>query len=285
MELLIGIGLLLFGVAALIASIGIISSLVYPIIWWGIIFLVDAVNFKKWNSSLIHSSHKHFFLVLFPLSALFWLYYEFVNLAYPQWLYLGITPGFWIRIALSVISFSTVIPIIVELFWFFTGPVKMPKLSVRQIAIIDSHAFLIFMTGAIFTVLPFFSNIFYLNQLMWVGPALMCAPFLISRETVTDREFSLKGFIIGGIFAGILSGILWEFLNYWAGGKWQYIILPDALHLFEMPVYGYIGFIPFAFSTILLYLFAKDYLPAKPRIAATLWLFAFVASHVFVSLL
>jgi hypothetical protein len=285
MELLVGIALVLFGAAALTASLGIISSLVYPIIWWGIIFLIDAVNFKKWGSSLIHSDHKHFFLVLFPLSALFWLYYEFINLTYPQWIYLGIVPGFWIRVALSVVSFSTVIPIIVELFWFFIGPVEMPKLSTRQTVIADSHAFPIFVTGAIFTILPFFSNIFYLNQMMWVGPAFMCAPFLISPEANFGRRLSIKKFFAGGIGVGLLSGILWEFLNFWAGGKWQYIILPESFRIFEMPVYGYIGFIPFAFSTILLYLFAKSYLPAKPGIAIPLWVFIFVASYVFVLLL
>jgi hypothetical protein len=105
MEALVGIALTFFGVAVLATSLGTISSVVYPIVWWGIIFLVDAVNFKKWGSSLIHSDHKHFFLVLFPLSALFWLYYEFVNLVYPQWIYLGIAPGFWIKVALSCFGF------------------------------------------------------------------------------------------------------------------------------------------------------------------------------------
>jgi hypothetical protein len=120
---------------------------------------------------------------------------------------------------------------------------------------------------------------------MWVGSALMCAPFLISREADIERRLSIKKFFAGGIAIGILSGILWEFLNYWAGGKWQYIILPESFRIFEMPVYGYIGFIPFAFSTIFLYLFAKSYLLAKPGIIIPLWVFIFVASYVFVSLL
>ena len=47
--------------------------------------------------------------------------------------------------------------------------------------------------------------------------------------------------------AGLLCGILWELLNYWARVKWIYTVPGfEELKLFEMPVAGFLGFPPFA---------------------------------------
>lgn len=67
--------------------------------------------------------------------------------------------------------------------------------------------------------------------------------------------------------AGLLSGLLWEYFNFWADSKWIYVILKDAPHLFEMPIYGYLGFIPFAFSTVGVYLFGWYLKLWRPRTA------------------
>ncbi|MHC4652839.1 MAG: hypothetical protein ACYTES_18520, partial [Planctomycetota bacterium] len=61
---------------------------------------------------------------------------------------------------------------------------------------------------------------------------------------------------------GLTCGVLWEFWNYWAAAKWTYdlpFLGPLEQHrLFEMPLPGFGGFLPFAlecwvvFQTILL---------------------------------
>ena len=56
---------------------------------------------------------------------------------------------------------------------------------------------------------------------------------------------------------GIVCGVLWEFWNYWAIGKWQYLITFAGPKLFEMPVPGYLGFPAFAFECCTMYVFVR----------------------------
>ena len=49
--------------------------------------------------------------------------------------------------------------------------------------------------------------------------------------------------------AGLFCGFLWEFWNFWANPRWVYdISYFEFLHIFEMPLLGYLGYVPFAWS-------------------------------------
>jgi hypothetical protein len=60
------------------------------------------------------------------------------------------------------------------------------------------------------------------------------------------------------VVAGLAAGFFWEFFNFWAGSKWEYH-LPylDFGRVFEMPVFGYSGFLPFALE---IFAFAEIFL-------------------------
>jgi hypothetical protein len=276
MQLIAGSALLILGIGALIFPIMNLSAIAYPILWWGIIFLLDFYNFRYWKTSLMREDAKKFWLIIVPLSAIFWLYYEFVNLVYPQWGYIGIITGTAGRVGLSLLSFGTVIPIIVELLWIFKGPFQGIPVSAALYAEISRYKLFFVIAGIVAATLPFYSGYFYANQLMWVGPLIILLPF---TAFVSERS---NRFWIYTTIAGAVSGVLWEFLNFWAGGKWQYAILPDALHIFEMPILGYIGFIPFAFSTVALYLLAKNFIEAKLVSGLLLYAVAIGLSYLFV---
>jgi hypothetical protein len=54
--------------------------------------------------------------------------------------------------------------------------------------------------------------------------------------------------------AGLVCGLLWEFWNYWSGAKWIYAIpFFNFWKVFEMPLTGYLGFMPFALECHLLW--------------------------------
>jgi hypothetical protein len=61
------------------------------------------------------------------------------------------------------------------------------------------------------------------------------------------------------LVAGLVCGFLWEFWNYWATGKWQYVGVPvfPSVKLFEMPLVGYLGFPPFALEAFAMYHFVR----------------------------
>jgi hypothetical protein len=51
--------------------------------------------------------------------------------------------------------------------------------------------------------------------------------------------------------AGMISGFLWEFWNFWAAAGWRYAVprpLDFGLYYFRMPVLGLLGFPPFAWE-------------------------------------
>jgi len=58
--------------------------------------------------------------------------------------------------------------------------------------------------------------------------------------------------------AGIVTGFLWEFWNYWSGARWVYTVPITAnIRIFAMPIAGYLGFIPFALELYVMYYFVK----------------------------
>ena len=67
--------------------------------------------------------------------------------------------------------------------------------------------------------------------------------------------------------AGLICGVLWEFWNYWASTKWEYDV-PYLGHikLFEMPVLGFLGFMPFAVESYAIYIFVRRLIPIKRRV-------------------
>jgi hypothetical protein len=62
----------------------------------------------------------------------------------------------------------------------------------------------------------------------------------------------------------LICGLFWEMWNFYSWPKWVYRIpYADVFHLFEMPLAGYLGYIPFSLELFALYhlvtgLFRRD---------------------------
>jgi hypothetical protein len=79
---------------------------------------------------------------------------------------------------------------------------------------------------------------------------------LKNRTFLREVEEEKWSLVLSWILAGLLAGILWEFWNFWATSHWQYS-LPylNSGRVFQMPVFGYTGFLPFALEVFALYQF------------------------------
>jgi hypothetical protein len=56
------------------------------------------------------------------------------------------------------------------------------------------------------------------------------------------------------ILAGLVAGFFWEFWNFWAGSHWEYFIpYLNFWKVFQMPVFGFTGFMPFALEVFAIY--------------------------------
>jgi hypothetical protein len=266
---LAGLVLIAVGLAALTGFLPPIATYSYAVVWWGVLMVVDSINSARRGLSLWRGNLPHFLVVILPASVLLWLFFEAVNIPAPQWRYRGDLPGMWRKVIFGFAAFSTVIPIMVESWWLVAGRQCVPPDLLRWCR---QYRWLLFAAAAAFTALPFVNDVFWFNQGIWVVPALLLMPF------VRAEECSTAGFVRALVFSGLLAGLCWEALNYPAPAHWEYLILPDAPHLFRMPLPGFLGFIPFALTTLAVH---EVLLRVRPSIQAGVLLYGLASAGLY----
>ena len=240
-----GIALLALGLCGLANLAPALADFAYPLCWWGLLPLLDLWNERRRGLSLWRGQALRFFGILAPLSALFWLFFELLNLPTPQWRYRGGIYGVPFQALYGFVAFATVIPIVMECWWICGGAFRVPGGLAR---VAQRRRWLWLFAAVALAALPFFNHVWWWNQAMWVVPALALLPFTALKAEARGSRFALT--MTG---AGLLSGFLWECLNYRAATHWEYLIMTAAPHLFRMPLAGYIGFVPFAFTALVVY--------------------------------
>jgi len=71
------------------------------------------------------------------------------------------------------------------------------------------------------------------------------------KPTLLDQKVTAG---IGNWVASIVCGFFWEMWNFYSNPKWYYTIPGiDFWHIFEMPLIGYLGYIPFSLELFALY--------------------------------
>jgi len=241
-----------------------IESYYFAIAWIGFIFLIDSFVEIISKKSLIQNNLQKFFL-LFVLSAIFWWIFEFLNLGITNWDYTsGRMPMSLAQIVWRTLCFSTVLPAIFEVAELFKVLHRFDKYKLaHKHKITKKLLYFMMIIGLITLILPLaFPKYFY--PLIWA-----CFYFLLDPINYMHNEPSLIGYLekrkLGIIFslaaAALVCGILWEYWNYWAPIKWTYSVpFVGFLKIFEMPILGYTGYIPFAFELYTMYHFVKYYI-------------------------
>lgn len=244
-QVLSGVVIFCLGLTAMAGLVPFLADYTYPIVWWGMLLIVDAWIDRRRGLSLWRRQLPHFVLVTIPISVLFWLLFEGMNLPAPQWRYKGGVDSLHAEVLFGFIAFATVIPIMVESYWLVAGEFCLPQ---ALLAAFRKHRIFSILLGVAFAAIPFFNDVFWFNQGIWLAPALVLLPFAKIRRCAHPRRFAA-----GLIVSGVMAGFFWELFNYWARTHWEYLILPGAPHLFQMPLPGYIGFIPFALTSLVVY--------------------------------
>ena len=219
----------------------------YSFAWWSYIIFVQSFLFSRGGPSLLFTTPPRF-LVLLPLSVAIWLVFETFNFRLQNWHYLLLPPQIGLRWLGYTIAFATVLPAI------FTTRDFLDYLGVfrdlRKVSLSYCRPSARFVwIGMAMLVLPIlFPTVFF--PLVWLGFVFLLEPF-----NYKHGADSILGDLAQGSFrtlyllllSGLLCGILWECWNFWAGSKWFYTIpYLGVLKIFEMPIFGFLGFPPFA---------------------------------------
>lgn len=199
---------------------------------------------------------------MLPISVFVWLLFEGYNFVLNNWEYGAVPPEIWLRWPGYTLAFASVLPgifITSDLAALLLGRSSKSAASECDLSLTKTHyrPSPVFMTlGVLLTVSPLIWP-HYLFPLIWFGPIVLLNPLL---EKVGIRSLSLR-FVSGErkrvwslMLGGLLCGFMWEFWNYWAGSKWTYTIpFFGNYKVFEMPILGFLGFIPFALECWILY--------------------------------
>ena len=109
----------------------------------------------------------------------------------------------------------------------------------------------------------------YLFGLVWLGFVFFLDPVnarLGEPSLIADLAAGRSARFWSLLISGWVCGWLWEFWNFWAEAKWVYIFpIFQGWKIFEMPVPGYLGFLPFALECFVMYVFASHVLGKVKR--------------------
>lgn len=226
-------------------------------LWLGYSLFVDAVNRYRTGTSLA-TRNTAAYIALFFISAPSWWIFEILNSRVHNWEYLGRDVFVGINyMVLTTISFTTVMPAVfgsAELFASIKWLQRMKRgLTIRSHS---KNAFVFFVIGVVM-LLSLLMWPLYFFPFMWISIFFILEPINIWLGHVTLAKWTNKSDwrpIIALWLGALMCGFFWELWNFYSYPKWIYHV-PwfDFLRIFEMPLLGYGGYLPFSLELFALY--------------------------------
>ncbi len=220
-------------------------------LWFSFILVINAVDQKRTGGCLM-TRRPLFFLLLFPVSAAFWWFFEYLNRFVQNWCYSETHLGAWKYFLYATIPFSTVLPAVLSAREWIGSAGWMEK-AFRRFAPIRFHrprvAAGLGLASAGMGLLFIGVAPDYLFPLLWVSPVLI----LVSLQTMMGERHALSGIaagdwtlVVSSALAALFCGFFWEMWNFFSLARWEYSVpFVHRFQLFEMPILGYAGYLPF----------------------------------------
>ncbi|MDZ7316031.1 MAG: hypothetical protein ONB24_07905 [candidate division KSB1 bacterium] len=253
----IGAGLMVLSWVLNWSLSGLRTHLLFFPLWLGFALLLDGLTFARTGSSLLTRSPRRY-AGLFLVSAPAWWLFELFNLRTQNWFYLGKESFSSLEYALfATINFSTVMPAVfgaAELYrsFNFIGGQK------TWIRVPTAPRSLILYAGIGFVMLALVLGApRYSYPLLWTSLVFILEPLnyrLGARTLLAELERG-DWRPVWSLWLGCLTcGFFWEMWNYLSYPKWIYHTpFVQFAHVFEMPLLGYLGYLPFSMELFALY--------------------------------
>ena len=239
-------------------------------LWLGYVLAVDGLTFYRKGIS-IFSQNRVAFFELFIISIPVWWLFELLNLRSQNWFYHGREhfSNFQYAILASV-SFSTVIPAVFGTADLISTFKWHSKIKSRFPIILTSRRLLwLFLLGWLLLALLLFLP-HYFFPLMWVSVFFIIEPinvWLGHRSVVKDLSTGDWRPILALSIGCLICGFFWEMWNFYSYPKWIYQVpFVDFLHIFEMPLLGFLGYLTFSLELYAFYNLATGLLKRKKQL-------------------
>jgi hypothetical protein len=220
-------------------------------LWLSFILVINALSHRQTGRCMM-CHRTGFFLLLFPVSAGFWWFFEYLNRFVQNWRYTGVHYSSLAYFCYASISFSTVLPAVLgvqDLIQNLSGVRRglddfkplgcsHPKISALAVLILS---------GAGLAGIGVWPD--YLFSLLWISPLLIVVSLQVlmgERHLLSDISRGNWRLVLSSAAAALICGVFWEMWNYYSLARWEYSIpFVDRFTLFEMPILGYAGYLPF----------------------------------------
>ena len=269
----IGLAIILGGQALLAAGSSFMATWLTPVMWTGLILLLDGIVYRLSGRSWLMTRRREFPLLILASVAV-WLIFEAYNLHLRNWRYEGLPDSSLVRDLGYFWSFATIIPgvfEIVDLVQALIDRAVKPR-NVPRSMVPAGPSWAWWLAGVAMITIPLAlpaSAAAYLFGAVWIGFFLLLDPLNENLGLPSLRQQWRRGSrhkIWALLLGGLICGLVWETWNQQAvaagGAYWVYLI-PQELRPFgwtygQMPLLGLLGFPPFALELFAFYTFIRD---------------------------
>lgn len=257
-----GLGLLAAAEVLLFLGVEPVKGYFFLFAWWPYLLLADALcekqGARRWWIGEGRGDPEDFwrkvrcFALLCGFSIFWWSAFEAANFRLNNWEYRNIEPRLLLRWAGYALSYATVLPGIFLTAGWLSGLCRRSEGRGSEESRLEDKrkwAPWFWVAGAFCLLTPLLWPRYFFP---WIwGAGFFLGENLCRRigapSVYTISDFRRRLWIL--LAAGLVCGLLWEFWNFWAGGKWVYTVpYVGGLKIFEMPLLGYLGFPAFAVS-------------------------------------
>ncbi len=223
----------------------------FSLLWFSYIVVVNALSCRRTGHCLM-TDRSGFFLLLFPVSAAFWWFFEYLNRFAQNWYYAGVEFGPWAYFWYATLPFSTVLPAVQSTEEYLASFSRLAApLKNWQPVIVHKPAIwgwlLLALAGPSLAWISIYPD--YLFPMLWMAPFLV----ITGVQAICGEETVFRDLPNGDwraiwlpALAALICGFFWEMWNFKSLAHWQYSVpYVQRFHIFEMPILGYGGYLPF----------------------------------------
>ena len=222
-------------------------------LWLGLILILNAVAVRRSGRSPL-TDHPFVYALTFPVSSLFWWFFEYLNRYVWNWYYLGVSDMSALEYcAYGTLCFSTVLPGVMAMaavlgtFRFFDDT-HYEGMSWRpDVRCPVSRLSLLVLAATGLTGIVYFPDCAY--PLLWISPLMVfvLVQIVLKEPCLLDRlKAGSWGLVFRYEIAALCCGLCWETWNYYSYAKWVYAVpWVHGWQIWEMPLIGFAGYLPF----------------------------------------
>jgi len=241
----------------------------FPLLWFGYILTLNALTYQR-SGQCMFTHRPRLLCQLLLLSAGFWWTFEYLNQYVKNWHYVNLPETSYFEYAFfTSIAFSTVLPAVISTYeWLATfPPLARPFENWHPFPwMLDRKTGWIFLglssTGL--GLIGIWPNLLF--PLLWLCPLFLLLGIQFIRKEKTCLHGLAQGDwrpILLSALAALVCGFWWELWNANSLVHWEYTIpYVQAFKIFEMPILGYSGYIPFGLTCLAITELALGYQPS-----------------------